>query len=122
MNRLYTLAIFDSMAAEEYRESGYNAFTLEEVLGVFHEYFRAYNAYMREPHPVLRRWQIRRIIEDMNSVADPTRPGEYIELYPDCYPYMIEAYFDTYFRGCDRNINHFFSGHIRAIKFYEACY
>ncbi len=123
MQRLENLAIFDALAESEYNESG-SSFTLQEVLGVFHEYFNQYRQNMGQAHPLLRRHQIRRIIEAMPYIDD-LRGDESgsIDIDPECYPAMIEQHFLTdYQRGCDYNINHFFSGQVRTFRFFETCY
>ena len=38
------------------------------------------------------------------------------------YAPIIEQHFKTQYYNCDYNINHFFSGKIRALRFYEVCY
>ena len=38
------------------------------------------------------------------------------------HPPMIDQHFQTRYRRCDYNINHFFSGRIRELRFYETCY
>lgn len=35
---------------------------------------------------------------------------------------MIDAYFETEFYDCNYRINHFFSGQIRELRFYEEIY
>ena len=45
-----------------------------------------------------------------------------MDIDPDCYEDMIDKHFRTRYRNCDYNINHFFSGRIRVLRFYETCY
>ena len=45
-----------------------------------------------------------------------------MDIDPDCYEDMIDRHFRTRYRNCDYNINHFFSGRIRELRFYETCY
>ena len=120
MNRLYNLDVFDAMVKAAY--SGVECdFSIEEVLYVFHTYFEWYDNFTGEPHPFLKLDQIRRIIEQMSFCEDFSGDG-CIELGPEHYEALISAYFHTHFKNCDRNINHFFSGRIRTVKFYESCY
>ena len=122
MQRLENLAIFDALAESEYSQTE-SSYTLQEVLAVFHEYFDQYRQNTGQAHPLLRRHQIRRIIDAMPTCEDIADHGGNIEIYPDCYPAMIEQHFLTdYQRGCDYNINHFFSGQVRTFRFYETCY
>lgn len=92
----------------------------EQALMVFDCYFFHYERYKGKPHPPIRRDQIVRIIRSMPYVTD--KDDRTVELLPEDYPDMIEQHFKTRYRNCDYNINHFFSGNIRAMRFYETCY
>ena len=106
-------AIGVNLAYEKYDNHPY---TIDEVLQVFLCYFKTYEAVRKEPHPMLKYKQIANIIEKMPVVLDG-----YVESY--VYEDMIPQHFMTqYGEGCDYNINHFFSGQIRDLRFYEACY
>ena len=113
------IGFFDWLGHCEYKQSKCK-FSLMEVLIIYHDYFKYYQAFMGKDHPPIKRQQIRRIINAMEYVEDTY--GTVIELYPFTYPALIEQYFCTDFKNCDRNINHFFSGQIRAVKYYESCY
>lgn len=111
---------FSKIAASVYtRESPYS---LEDVLGVFKCYFQQYEAYTGYSHPPLRASQIARIIQDMPWLDCVCRGSVSADITPDCYPVIIEQHFKTRYRHCDYNINHFFSGKVRELRYYETCY
>ena len=45
-----------------------------------------------------------------------------VDILPNDYPALIEAYFSQDFKNCDYSIAHFMSGDIRALRYYEALY
>ena len=110
---------FSGIAASVYTDSPYS---LEEVLGVFRYYFEQYEAYTGAAHPPIRARQIERILAEMPYIDEADKPQRGTEIDPDCYPPMIDRHFQTRYRRCDYNINHFFSGRIRALRYYETCY
>ena len=73
-------------------------------------------------HPPIKASQIVRICQDMPYISRECSGGRYADIEPEDYPVLIDKYFATRYRGCDRNINHFFSGRIRELKFYEELY
>lgn len=102
------------------------SFTYEDVVNVFECFFDTHKAYTGGGHWRLKAPQIKRFIENM-PICDDTFSDEYIELFPEDYPPMIEQYYATYDEmhngsGYTPNIEHFFAGKIRAICYYEACY
>lgn len=111
---------FKCIATKAYGRVDVPAFELEEVLEIFRHFFYKYEQVRGEPHPFIRVEQVERLIDEMPSCEDAM--GNSLELYPDNYAAMIDQYFRTKYRNCDYNINHFFSGKIRSIKFYETCY
>ena len=78
-------------------------------------------AYSLEDPPI-KASQIVRICQDMPYIDRECSGGRYADIEPEDYPVLIDKYFATRYRGCDRNINHFFSGRIRELKFYEELY
>lgn len=107
---------FRRILASVYPESAYS---LEEALSVFRYYFERYEEYTGRVHPPIRAKQIIRIVEVM-PWADGE--GRNIDTDSSCYPVLIDKHFRTNYRNCDYNINHFFSGHIRELRFYEELY
>ena len=125
---------FTTAAKLAYRRCGGSAYTIDEVLRVFRYYFDTYEMIFETAHPMISIVQIVRIIEKMPFVLEeednpPSRaPGEedgysrMIDLLPEDYEAMIDQHFITKYRACDYNINHFFSGKIRDLRYYETCY
>ena len=97
-------------------------YTLDEALGVFRYYFEQYEVYTGAPHPPIRAVQIERIIREMPYIDETDKAHSTMDIDPDCYEDMIDRHFRTRYRNCDYNINHFFSGRIRELRFYETCY
>ena len=95
-------------------------FCLEDCLFVFKTFFNAYKKYTGQIHPPLKAEQIRKIMVHMPYCFSSY--DRFIDFEPEDYSPMIEAYFRTNYRNCNYRINHFFSGQIREIKFYEAVY
>lgn len=88
-------------------------FGYSEALQVFQCYFAFYELHTHRAHPRIR---TAKIIEMLNDID-----GDGL-FEAENYPAMIEAYFCTRFKNCDRNVCHFFSGKIRELRFYERCY
>lgn len=103
-----------------YRRCGGSAYSLEEVLQVFQYYFETYELIFGNAHPMISIAQIARIIDCMPFIFDD---GEMIDISPDEYETIIDQHFVTkYKKDCDYNINHFFSGRIREMRYYETLY
>jgi hypothetical protein len=108
---------FADITASVYPQSVYS---LQDALSVFRYYFEQYEKHMGKPHPPIRASQIVRICQDMPYIFPD---GEGIEdVTPDGYYAMIDKHFRTKYRRCDYNINHFFSGRIRELRFFEELY
>ena len=118
------MAYFSLLAEREYtgvvNEFPAYPYSLETVLSVFSEFFRSYERYRGEPHPPLKRGNIRRYILLMPYTSGSQETAE--EIDEDLYPCMIESYFNAKFKGCDYRIGHFFSGDIRLLRVYETMY
>lgn len=110
---------FARITASVYPVSPY---TLEEALSVFHYYFEKYEEYTGRPHPPIKASQIVRICQDMPYIDQEDKRGYCADVSPDGYCAMIDRHFATKYRHCDYNINHFFSGRIRELRFYEELY
>lgn len=111
-------SLFDRLAAAVYRED--EAWPLEGYLQVFHKYFDTYEECFRKAHPHISRANIRGLMDKMPYLTCESRygTGEYLE--PGDYEAMIERYFEIDWPNSDYNINHFFSGQIREMRFYES--
>lgn len=109
---------FDSFtisAKLAYRRCKERVYSFEEALKVFHYYFDTYELVFDEAHPMISIEQIAGIMKKMPYVDD-------IEIPAEKYEMMIDKHFVTKYKNCDYNINHFFSGQIRYMRFYEVCY
>jgi len=107
-----------------YREGAY---TLDDVLSVFGEYFAAYEEFIGAVHPMLKVGQIKHIMAAMPYLTKDYQSAAPRDIEPDCYPDLIAQHFLTEYKGrdgngCDYNINHFFSGSIRELRYYETLY
>lgn len=111
---------FEKVCRRAYEEASGTLFPLPDVLRVFECFFQRYEAETGEDHPPIRCEQVRSIIEKMPSMIDAQ--GREIVFIADDYIYMIARYFDTEYQNCDYRINHFFSGMVREVKYYEVCY
>lgn len=99
-------------------------FSLDEVLNVFRTFFEAYEEYRGEVHPALSVRLMADIIGRMDYCEDNSgRHCDTLGLSPDDYEDLIPAYFETAFQpGCNYRIGHFFSGTIRALRYYETLF
>lgn len=88
------------------------AFSFDECLEIFTLYFDYYHQYLGREHPPLRTSKLIELLDDMDGDG---------QFDVEDYPPMIEAYFNSPLQ-CDFNVIHFFSGNIRELRFYEACY
>lgn len=114
--------IFKRIIARQYnimREHDETPYTLEEYCWVFEWYFYLYKCKFGKDHPNIKSEQVLAIMYEMpyyeNSVTNCCE-----EIDAENYPDIMKAYFNTNFKDCDYNINHFFSGQIRELKIYEA--
>lgn len=97
-------------------------YSLKEVLYVFGCYFERYEKYMGHPHPPIKASQIVRIIQAMPYFYPGYHVCDRAEIWPSDYPVLIDKHFQTRYRRCDYNINHFFSGQIRELRYFEELY
>lgn len=93
-------------------------FTMNDCVSVFRYFFEAFKHFRGEDHPLINTEQVKTIIEEMPYVTNE-HFEEIIDIPVCFYPPMIDRYFKTKYENCDYRINHFFSGRIRELKFYE---
>ena len=106
-----------------YRRCNSETYSLEEVLQVFRYYFETYEMILEEAHPMISIEQIARIIAKMPFVLDEGQEVSHmIDITPEDYKVIIDQHFITEYRRCDYNINHFFSGRIREMRYFETLY
>ena len=111
------LAHFDTL-----KQQDSPAYTPDEVLAVFEYYFQKYEDTFGEVHPSIRTEQIQRIIEAMPYIDGDGDSSAGGDVAAEDYETLIDKHFQTQYRNCDYNINHFFSGDIRLLRFYEELY
>lgn len=96
---------------------------LADSLAVLLYFLMRYRQHRGEDHPPLRSEHIRKYIHALPYFypedEDGTRPGS---LEPYHYPFIIDAYFQTEFPGCDYRMAHFFSGIVRELRYCEIFY
>lgn len=120
---LFDFERFSISAKLAYRRCNGSAYSLEEVLQVFRYYFETYEMIFDTAHPMISISQIARIIERMPFVLDDDYESRsMIDISPEDYEAIIDQHFVTKYRRCDFNINHFFSGKIRDLRYYETLY
>lgn len=119
----FDFPLFQGFASIAYRNVGSSPYSFDDVLRVFKCYFAYYEAWMNKPHPPIRIEQIERIISVMPYI-DREDIGAYsADIDPGDYKTIIERHFQTAYKPrCDYNINHFFSGNIRLLRYYEELY
>jgi hypothetical protein len=105
-----------------YKSAGMTAYSLDDVLLVFRHYFQRYEETFKAVHPNIRLAQIERLIIAMPYIDGDEKSGAGGYITVDEYTAMIDAHFKTQYRSCDYNINHFFSGDIRLLRYYETAY
>ena len=117
----YNYALFEALLRKVYSslENREYFFSLKESLDIFFYYFDKYEESRGEIHPNIRISQIEQIEKKMPFFDDQIGPINSFEA--DHYFAMIDCHFQTQYRNCDYNINHFFSGDIRYYKFCETC-
>ena len=118
----FNFGIFSALVTKAYINLGDCKYSLGEVLSVFEYYFQEYENAFNETHPGIRAEQIERIIRKMPVIYSAEQRDQGIVVGADCYPPMIDGHFRTRYRDCDYNINHFFSGDIRLMRYCEEIY
>ena len=117
---LFDFETFSRLVGRVYEEV--RSYRLDDVLEVFRCYFQEYEDATGRPHPNIRLDQIRRMIQLMPYVSIDSIGGYFADIDPEDYRYIIHQHFKTKYRNCDYNINHFFSGRIRELRYLETCY
>lgn len=94
-------------------------YSRDEVFYVFWLYFVRYEYELSVPHPNISAKQICNISAKMPSFESEPGKRIFTDIPPFVYLYIIGQHFKTRYRSCDYNINHFFSGRIRELRYYE---
>jgi len=100
-------------------QDGDGPYSLEDVLMVFRWYFGSYERWTGHSHPPIKTQQILRIIQEMPWLRPEDKGIRYASIDPEFYQDMIDQHFKTKYRNCDYNINHFFSGRVRELRWLE---
>ena len=120
---LFDFDRFTIAAKLAYRRRKGSAYSFDDVLKVFKYYFDTYEMVFDTAHPMISVGQIAKIIDKMPFIQDEDYETRHMpDISPDNYMEIIDQHFITKYRKCDYNINHFFSGRIRDMRFYEVCY
>ena len=117
----FNFKLFSSLATRAYNKEDDHIYSLDDVLRIFEYYFQKYEDTFHDVHPNIRAEQIERIIAAMPYI-EPTYGGSVADIEPQDYGPLIDKHFQTQYRNCDYNINHFFSGDIRLLRYYEELY
>ena len=118
----FNIDIFERTLAKAYDmvyAPGEPGIPFEEVEYIILTYFATYKEALHREHPPISVNQLRRIIE---KIPYCELNGQLMDLDADTYDELIRQHFRTRYENCDYNINHFFSGDIRANRYYETCY
>lgn len=117
---LFDFDKFKMVAANVY--PGDTAYSFDDAMSVFRYFFEKYEEMTGETHPPIRASQIVRICRDMPYIDHQGNGSICPDIDPCDYPVLIDKYFQTPFDNCDYRINHFFSGRIRELRFFEELY
>ena len=117
---IFDFELFKNRTKLAYRNVKDSPYSFNDVLSVFNYYFETYELIKEEAHPMISISQIESIIEVMPYLLD--KSGTVLDIDPDTYEALINQHFGTKYRQCDYNINHFFSGVIRYMRYFETCY
>ena len=112
---VFNMNVFSQLAIKQYEKVENSEYLLHEVMSIFCRYFEKFEQYRRIVHPNIRSEQIFSIIERM-PYLDVERETYIV---PGDYCAIIDKHFQTEYSKCDYNINHFFSGNIRLLRYYE---
>ncbi len=116
----FDFSIFAVIATKAYQTVSDPVYSLKDVLAIFGYYFERYEATFGRVHPNIRTEQIASIIERMPYIDD--EHGRIQDIDPESYQDLIDQHFRTQYRNCNYRINHFFSGSIRTLRYYETLY
>ena len=114
----FNFPLFRTLAARAYSNIESPFYTLDKVIAIFAYYFEQYELTFGRIHPNIRMAQIENIIFKMPSMDDEFTH----DIYAEDYITLIDKHFMTQYRNCNYNINHFFSGDIQLLRFYEELY
>lgn len=105
---------------QAYEEMEDYPYSEKEVETIFKTYFKYYRKYRGREHPKLSTENIRQIMNKLPYIDENHGCTQDIEASQ--YEQLISKHFRTKYEDCDYNINHFVSGRIRDLRFFEECY
>lgn len=117
---MFDFDAFTLRAKLAYRRCGGSLYSLNDALAVFRYYFDTYEMIMETAHPMISIAQIAGIIEKMPFILDTS--AKTCDIMAEDYKLIIDQHFITEYKNCDYNINHFFSGKIRDLRYFEVLY
>jgi len=118
----FNFPLFSRLAERAHKNTGMTEYGLDDVLSVFRYYFRQYEDTFKQVHPNIRVAQIEQLINAMPYIGGDGNSSAGGDITPEDYKVLIDKHFQTKYRNCDYNINHFFSGDIRLMRHYEELY
>jgi len=99
-------------------DDNYSKADIETYINIFGYYFHKYSEFTGEKHPRLKDDNIMHLIEKIDEGIGDTDCRDF-----DTYKPIIDKHFEKeYGIPIDWNINHFMSGNIRMLLYYETCY
>lgn len=105
------------IACNKYKNQ--NVYTPDDAMQVLLYYFRTYHTVYGKYHPMPSLKQITDAVSKMPVIQAPEDTDD-IDVSPDDYDDLIDAYFCTRFASnCDYGISHFFSGNVRYYRYRE---
>jgi hypothetical protein len=118
----FNFQLFSKLTERAYKNVGMTEYSLDDVLTVFRYYFQKFEDTFKDIHPNIRVSQIEQLINKMPHIDRDGNSGAGGDISPEDYKAIIDAHFKTQYRNCNYNINHFFSGDIRLLRYYENLY
>jgi hypothetical protein len=115
----FNFPLFSRLVERAYEQAVIKEYPLDDVLAVFRHYFQRYEDTFKSAHPHIRVSQIERIINAMPYIESDGKSSAGGCITPDDYSALIDRHFKTRYRNCDYNINHFFSGGVRLMRYYD---
>lgn len=121
------LLLIDSLPDDVFKNADISKDIVTDIISHF---CTAYRKNKHKPCPHISEEFAKRIPERIAVLIDPDS-GEYLideedwksspEFYTKWYQDMIDKYFSTEFsEGCNYSLQHFFSGNIRVLRWYES--
>lgn len=96
---------------------------INEVIYIIRYFYSRYSMYFGTEHPRINNKTMDSVVRNIIDGTENMIVGGLLDAVDrDDYVLMIDKYFDTYFKNCDYNIQHFMTSGIRELRYYEAVY